>query len=92
MMLRITETHRDARSMILKLEGQIVSEWNDELERQCGMMLNQGRAVSLDLSAVSYVDRRGVGVLISLRDRGVGIVNATALLWQLLSRSTTDDS
>ncbi len=91
MMLRITETHRDARAVVLKLEGRVVSEWDDVLERHCGVMLDQDRAVSLDLSAVTYVDRRGLGVLNRLRARGIRLDNASPLLSELLSRSRPDD-
>jgi hypothetical protein len=62
--LRIT-IQEEAKKVMLKLEGRIVGPWTAELDRtwhSLGPSL-EGRKLSIDLCAVSYIDRQGRGIL-----------------------------
>ena len=70
MTFRIT---REEGSRKLKLEGRLVAEWADLLERECSDLLRPSTSVSLDLADVSFVDRAGVEALERLSRAGVEI-------------------
>lgn len=83
-MLRITAQDSEVRSVTLKVEGRIVADWGTVLEGECRQHIEAGRRVALDLSDVSYVDTRGVGLLRNLADASVEIVNCSSLITQLV--------
>ena len=62
-MLRLTRTTRLPHEVILLLEGQIVAEWVELLEAECLTLLRSDQNVLLDLSRVSYLDRRAARLL-----------------------------
>jgi anti-anti-sigma regulatory factor len=69
-MLKIVMSEPEADRAVLRLEGQIIGPWVDELQRACERVL-AARPVTLDLSNVSFVERRGIELLRSLGTRGV---------------------
>jgi len=69
-MLRISEIGGSNDHVLLKLEGRVVGPWVGELAGASGRVLDAGRTVKLDLTGVSYVDREGVKLLLTLEDRG----------------------
>ena len=69
-MLRISEIGGSNDHVLLKLEGRVVGPWVGELADTSGRVLDAGRTVKLDLTGVSYVDREGVKLLLTLEDRG----------------------
>lgn len=84
-MLKIT-TRQDANAITLVLEGSISGPWLNELLRQFESARNQPRAIHLDLTAVSFIDRQGARQLEDLRRQGVRITSAShfaALMLQL---------
>jgi anti-anti-sigma regulatory factor len=83
-MLRITRLDMNATAVKLKVEGRIASDWVAEVERECQHFLATGRSVVLDLSDVTFIDRRGARVLRTLRTGQLGIVNCPALIRDLL--------
>ena len=80
-MLRIWTETRDedgeARSLHLRLEGQVRGPWAAELERVVDDAIAHGLAISVDLAGVSFLDPRGVTLLRSLRSRDVHLENCS---------------
>jgi len=70
-MLRISEIGGSNGNMVLKLEGRIVGPWVGELAGASGRVLDAARTLKLDLAGVSYVDREGLKLLLTLEDRSV---------------------
>jgi anti-anti-sigma regulatory factor len=83
-MLRITKINGNEATVTLKLEGQIVSDWVRELERECRVALAQGRRVHLDFTHVTFVDERGCASLRNLVSDQLDIVQCPALIRSLL--------
>jgi len=83
-MLRLTRTNRFPNDVVLLLEGQIVAEWVELLEAECLTLLQTDQNVLLDLSRVSYLDRRAARLLRDLASRSVQLVNCPPLVADLL--------
>ena len=71
-MLRITVSGRDASCRIVRIEGKLLQAWVDEVRRVC-VEAEDGSLPSLDLSGLSFVDRRGAEMLQQLLRQGVRI-------------------
>jgi anti-anti-sigma regulatory factor len=85
--LKIVTTKPRTGETVLHLEGQIIGPWVEELRRTCdGLMVNG--AITLDLSHVSFVGRRGVELLRSLGTRGVPLLHCSAFVAEQLKVST----
>ncbi len=84
-MLRITKIEEDGSSVILKVEGRIMSEGVDVLKLECLKWLDQNGKVQLECSAVSYIDERGVEMLKSMARNNVRIVRCQAFIHDLLN-------
>jgi ABC-type transporter Mla MlaB component len=86
-MLKISELSGN-RAVTLKLEGRLIGPWVGELRTTCEECLRTARRVNLDFAGVSYADREGVALMVTLRERGVGITNcAPFLAAELLAHS-----
>lgn len=83
--LRLTQTQRAPREVILKAEGQLVAEWVTLLEGECLKLLASDGRVLLDLAELSYADRRGVRMLRELPRGSLAIINCTPLVKELLN-------
>jgi anti-anti-sigma regulatory factor len=83
-MLRLTRTTRLPHEVILLLEGQIMAEWVELLEAECLTLLRTDQQVLLDLSRVSYIDRRAARLLRDLAARSVQLINCPPLVAQLV--------
>lgn len=88
--LRITKVAESPAQVVLKLEGRIVSDWIAILERECLNILQEERAVELEVSAVMFVDRQGAAMLKRLASRGVQIVRCSTFLRDLLGEGESD--
>jgi hypothetical protein len=84
--LSITRVAESASHVSLKLEGQIVSEWVSLPERECLTWLQEKRRVILDVSEVTFIDRRGLEMLRRLISPFLQIINTPALIEELLHR------
>ena len=84
-MLRLTRTTRLPQEVTLLLEGQIVAEWVELLEAECLTLLRTDQKVLLDLSGVSYLDRRAARLLRDLAARSVSLVNTPPLVAELVT-------
>jgi hypothetical protein len=78
-MLRIWSEERSdsERGPRLRLEGQVREPWLGELERALAAAFASGRAPSVDLAGVVFVDARGTELLRSLRSRDVELENCS---------------
>jgi hypothetical protein len=83
-MLRLSRTSQSPDEVILLLEGQIVAEWVLLLEDECLELLRTGCRVLLDLSGVSYLDRRAAQLLRELESRSVRLINCPPLVDELV--------
>ncbi len=83
-MMRLTQVPQETPGATLKVEGDIVSEWVPLLERECLSLLAQAGSVRLDLSGVTYVERKAAEMLERLSARQVTIVNGSPLIRELL--------
>lgn len=71
-------------SATLRLEGQVVGPWVEEVKRSCESIFSKGSRLTLDLSDVFFVDRNGVELFRSLRGRQVELLNCSPLVATLL--------
>lgn len=61
----------------VRLEGEVIGPWVEEVRRPCDRALARGAALTLDLTDVSFVDRDGAGLLRSLGGRGAVLLNGS---------------
>ncbi|HKW90322.1 MAG TPA: STAS domain-containing protein [Methylomirabilota bacterium] len=67
-MLKIDVTEaRMGQRVTVRLEGQMVGRWVDEVRQACEPFLSGGQTIVLDFTAVSFVDRNGVALCRRLR-------------------------
>lgn len=85
-MLRITQVSEDSDSVCLKVEGRVIGDWVSELDRACGSCLSQRRQITLDVSDVTYIDRRGVETLKRILGERVRLTGANLLVQALMGR------
>jgi anti-anti-sigma regulatory factor len=83
-MLRITTTNENTPTVSLKVEGQIASDWVATLQCECNQLLQSGKEIRLDFSAVTFVNAKGVGMLKKLLTRNVRITRSSELIQSLL--------
>ena len=79
-MLRITALGEDSQKLVLKVEGQIVSDWVPLLDKECRRLLEANELV-LDFSCITYIDSHGIEML---RKLPVEIVNCSRLIEDML--------
>jgi len=84
-MLRIT-VHKDADLTTLKLEGRIVGEWVDELERAWLAANDRTSPIKVDLSGVTFVEEEGKRVLAWVFEQG-----ATLFATDCMNRSIIEE-
>ena len=68
----------------LLVEGRVVAEWVPVLERECWLALQENGHVRLDLSAVTFVDDRGLAALRRLGATALEIINCPEFIGELL--------
>jgi hypothetical protein len=69
-MLKIAVTESSDQAVTMRLEGRVIGPWVAELGRSCDRVLDRDGRLILDLAHVSFIDRDGVALVRSLRDRG----------------------
>jgi anti-anti-sigma regulatory factor len=75
-MLRIDRTEEGGKAL-LRLEGRVIGAWVEEVRRSCRDVLARGADLTLDLSAVSFVDADGIVLFRELASRRVALANTT---------------
>ncbi|MBI1349206.1 STAS domain-containing protein [bacterium] len=81
-MLRITPVVAPDEPLCLRLEGRLVGPWVAELD--AAVVAVSGRAITLDLSRVQFVDGSGVALLQRLQNHGVVLQHPTCFIQELL--------
>jgi ABC-type transporter Mla MlaB component len=76
-MLRITPAAAVNGTATLRLEGQLAGPWVATLRESCEPLLTCGCALTLDLAAVSLIDRDGFAFLDSLTHRAVAFTGCS---------------
>lgn len=89
-MLRIQRDDVAAQRVVLILQGHIVAEWADLLERECVELSRSGLRVALDLSGVVFIGRSGFEALGRLSRAGVGIIGCSPLIADTLEQEGID--
>ena len=84
LMVRISVANSTDETVTLLLEGQVIGDAVDELNSSCDQALAEGRSVTLDLTGVSFIDRKGVGLFHRLAARQVRVVNCSGFVAEQL--------
>jgi len=88
-MLRISRNNLSDKEVTLLVEGRILNHGIEQLRRVCEDILAQGHQLTIDLSGVSFVSRKGVGVLQDFERRRVALANCSVFVGeQLRSRKS----
>ncbi len=83
-MLRITNVNESESRATLRVEGQIVSKWVAELERETKRLLQSERRVVLDFAGVKFIGSQGAEMVKRITTDNVEIINCSALIKDLL--------
>ncbi len=83
-MLRISVLDSSKGLRVFRLEGLVIGRWVEELRDLCQGALDRDEQVTVDLNGVSYVDRKGLALLASLKDRKVALTNPQPFVAELL--------
>lgn len=89
-MLRILRVMAAGEPTTLRLDGQLKGRWVNLLRRTCKTQLKKGARVTIDLRNVSFADRDGIGLLQSLTDRQVEILNALPFIAEQITKATSE--
>lgn len=85
-MLRVTRNAASESGVTtFKVEGRLVADSVEVLENECRRSLRGTPRVRLDLSGVTFIDGRGVGLLRDLRSSCLEILNCPSFVEGLLS-------
>jgi anti-anti-sigma regulatory factor len=68
-MIRIT-AHKEPSATCLSIEGKLAGESVAELEK-CWQVVSRENSVSVDLTAVSFIDNRGKQLLMKMFESGI---------------------
>jgi len=83
-MLRISRSNSSEENVTLLLEGRVLNHGIEQLRRACDDILAQGHQLTLDLSGVSFVSRKGINVLHDFESRRVALANCSAFVGEQL--------
>jgi len=83
-LLRITKIFENADSVILKLEGRIISDWVTVLEQECLKWFQEKQQALLDFSEVTFIDNRGVEMLKRVLSPKVQCLNCPPFIEEML--------
>ena len=85
-MLRIQRNDTNGRTVILLLQGRIVAEWANLLERECVELMRSDVRVVLDLGEVVFIGRAGLEALTRLDRAGAKVIGCTPLIAAMLEQ------
>ena len=86
-MLRISRVSDRSHSTVLRLEGEIVGPWVDELKHVCEDNWNADHdrfPLILDLRGVSFLDAEAIALLRRLVTNGASLTNYSVFLAEQL--------
>ena len=79
-MLRIEPVETSSGRCLLRLEGEVLGPWIDEINRSCAQALATTGKLTLDLTDVTFIDRDGVELFRRLMLDGVVVLNCSPFL------------
>lgn len=82
-MLKIVADGEEGET-VLRLEGQVIGPWVDELRAICETARGRRVPMTLDLAAVTFVSREGVQLLLELRERSVTLRHCSGFVREQL--------
>jgi ABC-type transporter Mla MlaB component len=82
-MLRITR-QPGADSPTLLLEGSLLRQWLDEIQRELAHARKDGAGIALDLSGLRFIDVEGARFLRECRKEGISLIRASPFVSALL--------
>lgn len=90
-MLRITQ-EGDAGTMSLKLEGRLEGAWVDVLRKAWHEVTAGlgGRALTIDVGAVSFADREGRALLLAIERDGAILEKVSGFLRHVLAENNNE--
>ena len=91
-MLRIVEERASNHSLVLRLDGRLVTEWVEILRSSCEQAFSDGGPLSIDMTGLSFSDNEGIKLLIKLQHRRVMLINCSPFLREQLKQSISSDS
>jgi anti-anti-sigma regulatory factor len=79
-------------AVLVKLEGSVKGPWVEELRKTwlTSAEMADGEPVSVDLSAVSFIDERGRDLLLRMRREGVALNGGSSFLRHILDDGNTN--
>ena len=83
-MLRISELGGPGEATLLRIEGDLIGVWVDEVRKACAPFLRNGHRLTLDLADIALTDRSAIALLKELLDSQVALVNCSAFLSEQL--------
>jgi hypothetical protein len=82
-MLRLSQIAGMPRTQTFKLEGKLLGPWVDEVSKACAASTDHSR-ITLDLSALMFVDAAGERLLRDLLAQGIEVVACSSYVAELL--------
>jgi anti-anti-sigma factor len=94
-MLKISQLSGSDHEVILRVEGQVLGPWVDELRRICAEAVSRNTAgtpqLVLDLAGVSFLDANGIALLRQLVTGRVSITNYSMFIAEQLKEVSDVD-
>jgi hypothetical protein len=87
-MLKISASEAAGESVTLQLDGQVTGRWVMLLQGMCEAHLRKGLRLVMDLRNVSFADRDGIALFVSLQDRQVELRNALPFIAEQMRKAT----
>lgn len=95
-MLRISKLSDHDGQTVLRLDGEVVGAWVDELERICAEATSPDRSraprLILDLAGVSFLDAKAIALLRGLVTGHVSVTNYSVFIGEQLKEVSDDRS
>jgi len=85
-MLLITDMRDSEGTCRMELQGRLIGPWVDELRRVAGEAATCCGRLVLELSALGFIDGRGVALLRELANKGISLDGATPYIAAMLER------
>jgi ABC-type transporter Mla MlaB component len=91
-MLRISVTQSSENAVTLLLEGKVMDRTIEQLKESCDQALSRNQRLTLDLSGVSFVNRKAIAVLQQLLASEVTMVNCSGFVAEQLKAEESSSS
>jgi hypothetical protein len=89
-MLRISEDRSSQKVAILRLEGQAIGPWVEEVRKSCEQALTLDKELVLDLAELSFADRGAIALFRELISRRVALINCSPLMAEQLKQAASE--